>query len=69
MKVKELLSYNLTKQLEETATAGATCAANVSVGVVYPNKPVKIKRKKDGTVPNAVDLNINLLTGGSIKRN
>lgn len=68
MKVKELLSYNLQKQLDETASAGATSAANVGVGAVYPNKPVKIKRKKDGTVPNAVDLNINLLTGGSIKR-
>jgi len=69
MKVKELLTYQLQTALAETASAGATSAANVGIGAVYPNKPAKIKREKDGTVPNAVDLNINLLTGGSIKRN
>jgi len=59
MKIRELL---------ETATAGATSAGNVSVGVVYPNKPGKQpKKKKDGTAPNALDLpGVNLLSGGSI---
>jgi len=52
----------------ESATAGATSAANVSVGAVYKNKPVKQPKNKDGTAKNAVDMNVNLLTGGSIKR-
>jgi hypothetical protein len=56
------------KELFETATAGATSAANVTVGVVYPNKPGKqLKKNKNGTVPNALDLKgANLLTGGSL---
>lgn len=55
--------------IKETATAGATSAANVGVGVVYPNKGPKQKKNKDGTVVNALDLkNTNLMTGGSIKR-
>lgn len=59
MKIKELL---------ETASAGATSAGNVTVGVVYPNKPGKQpKKNKNGTAPNALDLkNVNLLTGGSL---
>lgn len=59
MKIKELL---------EDASAGATSAASVSVGAVYPNKPGKQpKKKKDGTAPNALDLKGgNLLTGGSL---
>lgn len=61
MKVNELI-----KSLNETASAGATSAGNVTVGPVYPNKPVKQKKKKDGTTVNALDLNNNLLTGGSI---
>jgi hypothetical protein len=52
----------------ESATAGATSAANVGVGAVYKNKPVKQPKNKDGTAKNAVDMNVNLLTGGSIKR-
>ena len=54
--------------IKETATAGATSAANVGVGVVYPNKGPKQKKNKDGTVVNALDINANLMTGGSIKR-
>ena len=56
------------KELLETATAGATSAANVSVGAVYPNKPGKQpKKKKGGIAPNALDLKgANLLTGGSL---
>jgi hypothetical protein len=45
----------------ETATAGATSAGNVAVGVVYKNK--KPKMQKPGT--NALDGD-NLMTGGSI---
>jgi hypothetical protein len=40
----------------------------VGVGAVYKNKPVKQPKNKDGTAKNAVDMNVNLLTGGSIKR-
>ncbi len=58
-----------TESIEETATAGATSAANVSVGAVYKNKAGKTLRNKDGTVKNALDMKgSNLLTGGSIKR-
>jgi hypothetical protein len=59
MKIKELL---------ETASAGATSAANVSVGVVYPNvKGKQPKKRKDGTAPNALDIKSgNLLSGGSL---
>jgi hypothetical protein len=52
----------------ETATAGATSAGNVAVGAVYKNKPGKTAKNKDGTAKNALDMNANLLTGGSIKR-
>lgn len=54
--------------LHETATAGSTSAGNVTVGAVYKNKPGKTPKNKDGTAKNALDLNANLLTGGSIKR-
>lgn len=54
--------------IKETATMGATSAANVGVGVVYPNKGPKQKKNKDGTVVNALDIDANLMTGGSIKR-
>jgi hypothetical protein len=59
MKIKELL---------ETATAGATSAANVAVGAVYPNIPgKKSKKKKSSIAPNALDLKgTGLLTGGSL---
>ena len=56
MKIREIL---------ESATAGATSAANVGVGAVYKNK--RAKKQKPGT--NALDMKgVNLLTGGSIKR-
>jgi hypothetical protein len=55
--------------ISETATAGATSAANVGVGAVYKNKPVKQPKNKDGTAKNALDMKgANLLGGGSIKR-
>jgi hypothetical protein len=58
------------KGVAETATAGATSAANVSVGAVYPNKKGKTYKNKDGTTKNALDAKgANLMTGGSIKRN
>jgi hypothetical protein len=46
------------------ATAGSTTSAMVGVGAVYKNK--RAKKQKPGT--NALDMNVNLLTGGSIKR-
>jgi hypothetical protein len=49
---------------EGGATAGSTTSAMVGVGAVYKNK--RAKKQKPGT--NALDMNINLLTGGSIKR-
>ena len=58
MKIKEIL---------ESATAGATSAANVGVGAVYKNKPVRQPKNKDGTAKNALDMKgTNLLTGGSL---
>lgn len=63
MKINELI-----KALNETATAGATCSGNITVGAVYSNKPAKQKKKKDGTAVNALDMGNNLLTGGSIAR-
>ena len=55
------------KEIFETATAGATSAANVGVGAVYQNKPGKTAKNKDGTAKNALDLKgTNLLTGGSL---
>jgi hypothetical protein len=60
MKIKDVI--------QETATAGATSAGNVSVGVVYPNvKGKQPKKRKDGTAPNALDIKGgNLLSGGSL---
>ena len=58
MKIREIL---------ESATAGATSAANVGVGAVYKNKPAKTPKNKDGPAKNALDLKgTNLLTGGSL---
>jgi hypothetical protein len=58
MKIREIL---------ESATAGATSAANVGVGAIYKNKPAKTPKNKDGTAKNALDLKgTNLLTGGSL---
>lgn len=56
-------------KFDESASAGATSAGNVTVGAVYKNKPGKTYRNKDGTAKNALDIKgANLLTGGSIKR-
>lgn len=56
-------------KFDESASAGATSAANVSVGAVYKNKPGKTYKNKDGTAKNALDIKgANLLTGGSVKR-
>ena len=53
----------------ESATLGATSAANMGVGAVYKNKPVSQPKNKDGTAKNALDMKgANLLGGGSIKR-
>lgn len=56
-------------EISESATAGATSAANVGVGAIYKNKPVSQPKNKDGTAKNALDMKgANLLTGGSVKR-
>jgi hypothetical protein len=63
------VDLNQFKPKNESATAGATSAANVGVGAVYNNKPPKQPKNKDGTAKNAVDMKgVNLLTGGSLKR-
>ncbi len=56
------------EKFDETATAGATSAANVGVGAIYKNKPGKTPKNKDGTAKNALDMKANLLTGGSIAK-
>jgi hypothetical protein len=56
-------------ELSETATAGATTAAAVSVGPIYKNKKAKQIKKADGTSVNALDLpGGNLLTGMTIAK-
>jgi hypothetical protein len=64
----EVHPFGSSEDVAESATAGATSAANVAVGPVYKNKPAKAAKNKDGTVKNALDMNANLLTGGSLKR-
>ena len=64
----EVHPFGKADDVAESATAGATSAANVAVGPVYKNKPVKAAKNKDGTVKNALDMDANLLTGGSLKR-
>lgn len=66
MKISELLGRDIS--LSEDATAGATSAANVAVGPIYKNKPAKSLKNANGTMKNAIDMDVNLLTGGSIKR-
>jgi hypothetical protein len=39
--LREYIDLIEKQQLEETASAGATSSANVTVNAVYPNKPVK----------------------------
>jgi hypothetical protein len=57
------------KAVEESATAGATSAANVGIGVAYKNKKGKTYKNSDGTVKNAADVKgANLITGGSIAK-
>lgn len=59
MKIKDIV--------KETASPGVTSAANVSVGVVYPNIEGKQPKKKGKLAPNALDIKGgNLLTGGSL---
>ena len=61
MKISELL--------QEYASAGSTSAGSIAGGPMYPNKPTKQRKNKDGTVKNALDMkDASLLTGGSIKR-
>ena len=75
MSKKSAKDYAATKHKDlpgkvgESATAGSTSAANMSVGAVYPNKTGKTLKNKDGTAKNALDVKgVNLMTGGSIKR-
>ena len=61
----------VSETLQEFASApgNMTTAANVGVGAVYKNKPVKQPKNKDGTAKNALDMKgANLLGGGSVKR-
>jgi hypothetical protein len=58
-----------TSELIESPSGGATGSGNVGISAVYPNKkPPKTPKNKDGTAKNALDMDANLLTGGSIKR-
>jgi hypothetical protein len=58
MKIRDIL---------EAATAGSISASMMGTGAVYPNKPGKTAKNKDGTAKNALDLKgTNLLTGGSL---
>lgn len=55
--------------LQEYATAGSTSAGNIAGGPMYPNVKATTRKNKDGTAKNALDMkDVNLLTGGSIKR-
>lgn len=55
------------KEIVESATAGATSAANVGIGIAYKNKKGKTYTNKDGTTKNALDVKgANLITGGSL---
>lgn len=60
MKISEILDVSL----KETASAGGISSANVSTGPVYKNKKQKFTKGK--LIPNALDTNTNLITGGSI---
>jgi hypothetical protein len=54
--------------LSENTGPGVTNAASMGVGPVYKNKPPKQPKNKDGTAKNALDMDANLMAGGSIKR-
>ena len=56
------------KDVNEEATGGSTSAGHVSVGAIYKNKAAKQAKNKDGTAKNALDLDVPLMTGGSVKR-
>lgn len=56
------------ERFDETGDPAGTNAHNVNVGAVYKNTKGKTPKNKDGTAKNALDMNANLLTGGSIKR-
>lgn len=57
------------QEVEESATAGATSAANVGIGVAYKNKTGKTYKNSNGTVKNAADVKgANLISGGSIAK-
>jgi hypothetical protein len=60
------VSQDIDNRIGEDASAGATVAANVSVGAVYPNKPAKSRKNKNGTIKNALDSKDSLMTGGSL---
>lgn len=61
MKIREIIS--------EEASVGATSAGDIAGGPMYPNKKAKQRKNKDGTAKNALDMkDVNLITGGSIKR-
>ena len=67
----EVHPFGKAEDLNEFASApgNMTTAANVGVGAVYKNKPVKQPKNKDGTAKNALDMKgANLLGGGSVKR-
>jgi hypothetical protein len=58
-------------EIVESATAGATSAANVGIGIAYNNKPAAQpkggKKTKHGKLaPNALDMKGPIVTGGSI---
>jgi hypothetical protein len=59
-------TVSIPEPIMESPTQGSTSAADVTVGAVYPNKKVKNSKNKDGTVKNALDMDANLLTGGSL---
>jgi hypothetical protein len=64
---KKIKGATVHRSISENATAGATSAGSVSVGnAIYKNKPAKSAKNKDGTVKNAQDMDVNLITGGSI---
>lgn len=63
-----ILRAQQTGRVHEEATGGSTSAGNVSVGAIYKNKAAKQAKNKDGTAKNALDLDVPLMTGGSVKR-
>lgn len=56
------------ERFDEAGDPAGTNAHSVSVGAIYKNTKGKTPKNKDGTAKNALDMNTNLLTGGSIKR-